>query len=78
MGAAGLGAVGVGEGVLKVRPPRLPKLDPPPGRASAATEASMATAIAAARICLKLKLFMVSLTPTRHRSDTNIGNRGPP
>jgi hypothetical protein len=35
MGAMDEGAVGVGAGMLKVRMPRLPKLEPPPGRASA-------------------------------------------
>jgi hypothetical protein len=75
IGDAGFGAVGVGEGALYVRPPRLPKLDPLPGRASAA-EPSIATAIAIARTCFRLNRFIVPLTPTRHRSDTNIGSLG--
>jgi hypothetical protein len=47
IGAAGRGAVGVGAGTENVRPPRLPKLEPPPGRASAVAAPSISTAAAA-------------------------------
>jgi hypothetical protein len=47
IGAAGRGAVGVGAGIENVRPPRLPKLEPPPRRASAVAAPSINTAAAA-------------------------------
>ncbi|MFI5012669.1 MAG: hypothetical protein ACHQAY_09995 [Hyphomicrobiales bacterium] len=58
IGIAGPGAVGVGAGMLKVRVPRLPKLKPLPGRASAVATPSISTAAAAIRMLLQLGLVM--------------------
>src|SRR5580704_843713 len=64
MGATGPGAVGVGPGMLKVRVPRLPKLMPAPGRASAVAEPRKSAQIAAITAYLRADL-VISLSPRR-------------
>jgi hypothetical protein len=63
IGAAGLGAVGVGAGMLKVRMPRLPKLKPLPARACAVAVPNANTTAAAMNVRVNADLVMVVLSP---------------
>src|ERR671922_1607859 len=56
IGAADFGSVAVGGAASKVRSPRLPKLLPPPARASAASTANASAAVSASEKMLKRKI----------------------
>jgi hypothetical protein len=76
IGAAGRGAVGVGAGIENVRPPRLPKLEPPPGRACAMAAPSISTAAAAITKDLKPDFAIGALMNTAQAAVPHIGKAG--
>jgi hypothetical protein len=62
IGAAAFGAVGVGGAASNVRLPRLPKLLPPPARASAASTANASAAVSASVKTLRRENDMKTLS----------------